>query len=296
MVRTGLLVAGTVLLAGAGLVACGDDGGSSGASSSAGPTLNITAEEYSFGVDGQAQAGLTTVTFTNQGQQPHIASVLKLQPGKTLDDALKVLGADNPDEAAMAAVFAGDPSTSFSGFPGLLFKGDKQTTITKDLTAGTYALVCYLPSPDGKPHFLQGMAKQLTVGAAVTPAPSDPKTTGQIAITDGAFTLPSKMESGTYLVVNNGKEPHEINIAQVPDGTTVADVDKSINGYFNAVGQTPPPTVPDFPANLVGGFSDSVPPGGSAYMVLNLPKGNYIVAGDSDDSGNTTFSATFVVK
>ncbi len=35
---------------------------------------------------------------------------------------------------------------------------------TAELTAGNYVLWCFAPdAKDGKPHFLHGMAKQLTV-------------------------------------------------------------------------------------------------------------------------------------
>jgi hypothetical protein len=38
-------------------------------------------------------------------------------------------------------------------------------TFTADLTAGDYALMCFIPdSKDGKPHHAHGMAKPIKVG------------------------------------------------------------------------------------------------------------------------------------
>ena len=48
--------------------------------------------------------------------------------------------------------------------PGLagMAKG-RTATFTADFTPGGYALICYIMSPDKKPHFLQGMTMEFEV-------------------------------------------------------------------------------------------------------------------------------------
>ena len=78
--------------------------------------ITITASEYKFEVTGEATGGFVQVTFDNAGKEPHIVVPLKLQPGKTAADALPILSQEGePDPAALAEVFDGDPTSSFFG-------------------------------------------------------------------------------------------------------------------------------------------------------------------------------------
>ena len=300
-----VLLSGALLM-GAALAACGDDSGSSsattggggaattGGGSSGATGLTVKATEYNFDVSGTAAGGFNSVTFENDGKEPHILVAIKLQPGKTVADALPLLEQEGePDPAAAAAVFDGDPNTAFYGTPGLLAPGGSETTIA-DLPAGSYAFVCFLPSPDGQPHFSLGMAKDFTVadtGGTSTP----PQTNGEITITADKITAPDGMKSGTYAVTNNGSDPSDFNMAG-PTDKQISDFDDAVNGYFATIGtgETKAFTVP---APLLGGFSDSIPPGKSGYVVLDLEKGRYLMAGNSDDAtGKTLVSGEFEVS
>ncbi len=289
------------LLMGAALAACGDDSGSSSATTGggggsllSGEGLTVKATEYNFDVTGSAAGGFNKVTFENDGKEPHILVAIKLQPGKTVADALPLLEQEGePDPAVAAAVFDGDPNTAFYGTPGLLGPGGSETTIA-NLPGGNYAFVCFLPSPDGQPHFSLGMAKDFTVadtGGTTTP----PQTDGAITISADKITAPDGMKSGTYEVKNTGTDPSDFNMAG-PTDKQVSDFDDAVNGYFNSIGtgETPPFSTP---APLLGGFSDSIPPGTSGYVVLDLQKGRYLMAGNSDqDTGKTLVSGEFEVS
>ena len=140
-------------------------------------------------------------------------------------------------------MFDGDPNTAFYGTPGLLAPGGSETTIA-DLPAGNYAFVCFLPSPDGQPHFSLGMAKDFTVadsGGTTTP----PETDGTITITADKITAPDGMKSGTYEVTNSGSDPSDFNMAG-PTDKQVSDFDDAVNGYFASIGtgETQPFSVP----------------------------------------------------
>ena len=110
------------LLVCATIVACGDDSGSSdsgGGSSASDNAITVKASEYKFDISGQLTAGYAQITLENDGKEPHELIPLKLKDGKTAADALPILEAEGePDPAALAEVFDGDPTTSFYGTPG----------------------------------------------------------------------------------------------------------------------------------------------------------------------------------
>ena len=199
--RRRLVVAtAAVLIAGITLAACGDD--SDGGGDASDNAITITASEYAFAIDGEATGGYVQVNFQNDGEEPHILVPFKLQDGKTSADALPLLSSEEePDPEALAEVFDGDPFTSFWGTPGLLAAGDAQTTVA-NFPTGSYALVCFLPAPDGQPHVALGMVADLTVGEGDTPAP---EAEGTIDITADGFTVPDGVQSGTYAVTNGGR-------------------------------------------------------------------------------------------
>ena len=305
------------LLAGTALAACGDDSGSSSATTGGGAAttgggaattgggaattgggdasdtaaITITASEYKFEVVGEATGGFVQVTFDNAGKEPHIVVPLKLQPGKTAADALPILSQEGePDPAALAEVFDGDPTSSFFGTPGLLPPGDSETTVA-DFAPGSYVLACFLPSPDGTPHFTLGMLTDFTVADGDTPAPS---TQGTFEIADDSITAPDGVKEGVYAVENKGTTPSDFNVAGPTDGS-MSDFDAAVNGYFASIG-TGETTEMKLPAPLVAGFSESIPAGKTGYIVVNLDSGRYLMAGNSDDqTGETLVSGEFEV-
>jgi hypothetical protein len=295
MIRRWLvIVSGVALLSGATLTACGDDSGSSsgGGSSASDNAVTITASEYKFDVSGDITGGFAQVTFKNDGKEPHILVPLKLQAGKTAADALPLLEAEGqPDPEQIAAVFDGDPTTSFYGAPGLLEPGGSETTIA-DLPAGNYVLACFLPTPDGKLHASLGMAKDFTVGAGDNS--TAPESKGTIEITSDKITAPDGVTSGTYAVTNSGEDPSDFNVLG-PTDATPADVDAAIGAYFGAIGTG---DVPDFklPAPLIAGFSETMPVGATGYIVIDPAKGRYLMGGNTDDSGKTIVSGEFTVS
>ena len=279
-----------VLIAGAALAACGDDSDSGGGGSD--NALTITASEYAFAIDGEATGGFVQVTFENDGEEPHILIPFKLQDGKTSADALPILASEEqPDEAAFAEVFDQPFDGAFYGTPGLLASGDSETSVA-DFPTGNYVLVCFLPSPDGQPHAALGMVADLAIGEGDTPAP---ETQGTIDITDDSFTVPDGVQSGTYEVTNSAAGPSDFNMAG-PTEASIGDFDAAIGAYFGSIGSGD--TVPlEFPAPLVAGFSESMPPGSTGYIVIDLESGRYVLAGNSDDeTGETIVSGEFEVS
>jgi hypothetical protein len=281
--------AAAALIGGITLAACGDDsGGSSGGDNA----ITISASEYAYEIAGEATGGFVRVTFENDGEEPHIVVPFKLKDGKTSADALALLtsGEEEPDPELVAEIFDGDPDDAFYGVPGLIGPGEAQTNIA-NLPAGSYALVCFVPAPDGQSHAALGMVADLTIGEGDNAAP---EADGTIEVTDDSIVAPDGIGSGTYAVTNNGSESSDFNMVG-PTDAQPADFDAAINAYFGSIGSgdTPPW---EFPAPLVAGFTEAVPAGATGYIVVDLAEGRYVIGGNSDDEGNTQVSGEFEVS
>ncbi len=113
--------------------------------------LPVTAIDYGFeGIPDQVPAGQVAFQFTNKGESAHEMVVIKLGEGADLD---ALLASDQQPPEDQAKELGGTYSA-----PG----GDA-TFVNVDLEPGRYAVVCFLPGPDGKPHFSLGMKKTFTV-------------------------------------------------------------------------------------------------------------------------------------
>ena len=66
-----------------------------------------------------------------------------------MEDALQ---AEDPQEFVVAE-YESDVASS-----------GEEAVLTVDLTAGSWAMICYLPTADGTPHYEEGMAVPFTVG------------------------------------------------------------------------------------------------------------------------------------
>src|SRR3954454_16127334 len=119
-----------------------------------------------------------------------------------------------------------------------------------NLDAGTYALLCVIPSPsDRVPHVLKGMIKPLIVTPPSTTS-VPPATSGTVTLHDFTIDMPDVVPAGptTYHVVNEGPgQPHEFAIVRLNPGKTADDARQAI--------MTPggPP-----PFTAVGGFQSTV--------------------------------------
>ena len=118
--------------------------------------VTMALRDYDFQFSAPLVAGRRTVRIVNEAEQFHEAFIVRLLPGKTAKEALQWL------EAGMK----GPPPMMPVGGTSGLSKG-RAMEFTADFTPGEYALLCFLPdAKDGKPHFMHGMVKQITVGGA----------------------------------------------------------------------------------------------------------------------------------
>jgi hypothetical protein len=117
--------------------------------------VGVTASEYTFTFDTQEiPAGPVSFVMTNAGEEVHFMALTRINDGHTLDEALAFDG--DPDGAGITSPVEYDSGLAAPG-------GEDEEVVTNDLEAGNYAMLCFIPGPDGTPHAFMGMAVPFTV-------------------------------------------------------------------------------------------------------------------------------------
>ena len=146
-----------LVLAAAGLTACGSSSGSSSAatpspastatttaSTSGATSIPVTLTEYKIKPTAtSAPAGHVTFDVTNAGQMKHQFTIIR-----TNKSAATVLSKQNPDDDIPGA----------RGEIASIAPGASRKLVIKNLKAGHYAIVCALPG-----HYQAGMFTDFTV-------------------------------------------------------------------------------------------------------------------------------------
>jgi uncharacterized cupredoxin-like copper-binding protein len=224
-------------------------------------TINVEATDdngtYKFGVDAAATVdSLASIVVKNSGKEPHQAALLKIADGKTVQDALAFFGATGAP--------TGPPPFTLGGGTTVIEPGSS-TTVTQTVPAGAYAFICFVPGPDGAPHFVKGMVAPITItGNSTTslPLPDGENSTAS----EFKYDLPSLKAGSTVLRVKNaGQQNHEYQFGRVADGKTADD---ALNWLKTHQG---PPPLTFIGGSLVGSN------GGTNSFKLNLKKGTYVV-------------------
>lgn len=109
-------------------------------------------DEYSFSISPELRVGRRTIRIENRGSQVHHVALVRLAEGRTAEEAMRWA-------AKPVGTAPGQPVGGTTGIaPGLV------NYITVDLTAGEYALICFIPDArDGRSHAHHGMLRQLRV-------------------------------------------------------------------------------------------------------------------------------------
>jgi uncharacterized cupredoxin-like copper-binding protein len=245
------------------LTACNNGGTSM--HSSAGPNIvNVITSEYHFEMPDTLPAGPTLFHLTNDGDQLHHVTLVKLEQGKTLDDFTAL----PPGPPPAWAIFMGGPNVP-------LPKGG-QDEVAVDLPPGNYAVICIVPDSDGIPHMAKGMVKALTVTPS-TQARTMPASDLTLTLTNYAFAFSTPPTAGQHAIriVNNGTQPHEAVLFRLEEGETGEDIFKWVGDGF----QGPPPGTP------LGGIGPEAP-GKENTLLVNLSAGDYALICFFPDAGD----------
>lgn len=116
--------------------------------------ITIKLVDYDFQPSQPLRPGKHTILVENAGPQPHELVLLKMAPGKKVEDF-----------AHWAETgLKGPPPAEPVGGVVVLEKGGRGT-FEAELTAGDYGLICFVPdTKDGKMHLAHGMMKTIKVG------------------------------------------------------------------------------------------------------------------------------------
>jgi len=222
--------------------------------------VNVTAYDYRFESPAAIPAGTLTLRMRNAGKEVHHLWVVKLDKGKTPADFLKAMNAwgsalKMPDWA----IDVGGPNNVGAGQTG---------SATATLEPGKYMLVCWVPSPDGRPHVMKGMVKPLTVTAKGATAPAEPTADVTMALDDYGFITSGPLKAGTQTIrfENRATQSHEAVIARLlPDKTMLQAI-----VWMNS-GQSGPA-----PVALLGGAS-GIAQGRHMFVTADFQPGKYVL-------------------
>lgn len=110
----------------------------------------VEAREYAFdNVPQTVEAGKTTFTLNNVGEEEHEMFVVKLAEDVTFQEAIEAQGEEGTVEEEVGGIKPIEPGEEDE------FEGK--------LDAGNYGMVCALPGPDGAPHVALGQGAEFTV-------------------------------------------------------------------------------------------------------------------------------------
>jgi hypothetical protein len=217
--------------------------------------MTIVATEYHFEAPDEVPAGMMTVHLVDNGAELHHVAFVKLGDGKTVADVEQALKTQGP--LPMWAIDHGGVNPSRPG--------GGMATITQLLEPGNYALLCFIPSADGVPHFAKGMVRPLTVTASTDAAVPAPTADIVMTLKDYSFTTSAPLTAGrhTIEIKNSGEQSHELVLARMAPGKKAADLGawvEKMNG--------PPPAEP------IGGVP-GIAKGTSVFMTADITPGDY---------------------
>lgn len=222
--------------------------------------VSVTAYDYRFESPATVPAGTLTLRMRNAGKEVHHLWVVKLDKGKTPADFLQAMNSWG------SALKMPDWATDVGG-PNNVGAG-QTASATMTLEAGTYMLVCWVPSPDGRPHVMKGMVKPLTITAKGASSPDEPTPDVTMTLDDYSFRLSGPLKAGTRTIrfENQATQPHEAVIARLlPDKTMLQAI-----VWMNSGQSGPSPVV------MLGGAS-GIAKGRHMFVTSDFQPGKYVL-------------------
>jgi hypothetical protein len=217
--------------------------------------MTVLATDYKFEAPDQVPSGMMTVHLVDNGSELHHVAFVKLNEGKTVADVEQAMKTQGP-----MPKWAVDHGGVNPPHPG-----GGMTSTTQMLEPGNYALICFIPSADGMPHFAKGMVRPLTVTASTDPSAPAPEADIVMTLNDYSFTTSKPITAGkhTIKIENSGTQSHELLLARLAPGKKAEDVPVWAE---KPVG--PPPAEP------IGGVP-AIPNGTTAFITANFTPGDY---------------------
>ncbi len=220
------------------------------------PVVIIHARDFAYVAPKTVKSGVTTFRLVNDGKQLHHLTIIGLAKGKTMADLAAAMKKPGPLPAWATEV--GGPNPALPG-------GTAEATLS--LAPGTYAMLCFIPSPgETAPHAMKGMMGELTVTAEKSGG-TEPVADANIRLSDYAFSVDKPLTAGHHVlrVTNDAAQSHELVLIELPPGKTVADVGTWVEKNLM---KGPPPGKP------IGGIA-ALAKGRSGTIPVDLKPGHY---------------------
>jgi hypothetical protein len=186
------------------------------------PQVVFKGLDYAFDSPDLINAGLVTLKFDNIGNEDHHLQIARLNDGVSFEQLVTTLQSEG--EKALGLL-------EFVGGVGVLQPGKSQSVTVNLANPGLYVALCIIPTAEGVPHLALGMIKPIEVVAsedvtAETPQADLPEADLEVHMLDFGYDLPSEINAGEQIweVFNAGVQPHELLVAKLKDGKTIADV------------------------------------------------------------------------
>ena len=111
--------------------------------------VDVTATDFAFDFTPPTTAGRYSFVMANDGEEPHLMVLFKLDPASTLDEVIAAQGEEGVLEEYESEVSI----------------GGGESVVTADLSAGHWVLLCPIPSPanDDMLHLELGMLQEWDV-------------------------------------------------------------------------------------------------------------------------------------
>ncbi len=152
--------------------------------------FTVTATDFAFAAPDTVTSGLVTLRLVDAGMEPHQVVVMRLDSGKTMADVQTMMA--KPDA----------PVPGWLAFPigvSVIAPGDTGNA-TALLVPGHYAMVCFISSPDGTPHFMKGMARPFEVVASGAAPAAEPASDITITEKDYDFDVTGALTAGPHTI------------------------------------------------------------------------------------------------
>ncbi len=219
------------------------------------PTAIFVAADYAFEGPDSLPAGSTTVRIHNHGREPHHIQLLKLTEGKTVTDLTAALQGPLVSIPGWAKHMGGPNGVSSGGIAEARIY----------LEAGTYALICLIPSKSGTQHLALGMTKELRVTEQAAPD-QHPMNHYHLAMRDYEFVVVQSISKGrhSFYVKNRGTQVHQVSVVRLDPSADVSDILAAFE----------PNAAVAMPGRLIGGIT-GLEPGREGSFTVDLSKGRY---------------------
>lgn len=220
--------------------------------SAATPPISIVVRAGAIAAPPTVPTGPVAVTFENATAGPLFASILRLNPGVTIAEVFAAYEAEDLAAFGRAATVLGGPVGTAVG---------ERQTIVFDFAAGEYTIVAFDQETEVP---LVATLRAMPPTATVAPSP-----VGVIELGEFFFRLPTVVAgTATYQVTNIGEQLHELVIARLAAGVTLAQV-------FAAEAMGTDPLEAGL-VTLVPGVSE-ISPGQTAWPTLSFTPGTYVL-------------------